>query len=348
MSQLSSGFPAECLEHGEPGAPQGLFALDPHFRNPYEQVWNFGIQQELAGGMVWDIEYAGSKGTALYEFRNANQASPTANPNISLDSRRPYPFMHDDPQLWCSCGSSIYHALQTKLEKRFSNGLSFLAAYTYSKVIDEQSEASLGEGNGQAAFRWMDDPGWERGPADFDARHRLAFSYSYELPFGHGKQFGGGLSRSANAVLGGWQLAGSDAFQTGLPLSVFSSVNESNSDGDSRPDVVLSVPLKPSNPGPNEFYNPAHFTYPAPGAFGNSGRDILEGPGLIEIDFSVFKNFQLSERFRLEFRSEFFNIVNHPNFEGNRIGDTFDLAGAGQLTAADPSRQIQLALKLYY
>jgi hypothetical protein len=348
VSQLSSGFPANALSTGEPGAPQGLFALDPHFRNPYEQVWNFGVQQELGGGLVWDIEYAGSKGTALYEFRNSNQASPTADPNLSLDSRRPYPFMHDDPSLWCSCGSSIYHALQTKLEKRFSNGLSFLAAYTYSKTIDEQSEASLGEGSGQAGFRWKNDPGWERGPADFDARHRFAFSYSYELPVGHGKRFAGSLSPAANAVLGGWQLVGADAFQTGLPLSVFSSVNESNSDGDSRPDVVLSIPLKPGEQGPNEWYNPTHFEYPAPGAFGNSGRDILAGPGLVELDFSLFKNFRISERFRLEFRSEFFNIVNHPNFQGNSIGDTFDLAGAGQLTAANPSRQIQFALKLYY
>lgn len=351
VSQLSAGFPSNALTTGQPGipTPQGLFALDPHFRNPYEGVWNVGIQQEFGGGIVWDIDYTGSKGTALYEFRNANQAAPTANPNSSLDSRRPFPYMHDDPALWCSCGSSIYHALQTKLEKRFSNGLSFLAAYTFGKVIDETSEASLGEGNGQAGFRYAGpDPGWERGLADFDARQRFAFSYSYELPFGHGKRFGSGMSSAANAVLGGWQLVGADALQTGLPVSVFSSVNESNSDGDSRPDVVLGVPLKPANQNVNEWYNPAHFQYPVPGAFGNSGRDILQGPGLVEMDFSLFKNFQLSERFHLEFRSEFFNIVNHPNFQGNSIGDTFDLANAGALSAANPSRQIQFALKLYY
>jgi hypothetical protein len=98
----------------------------------------------------------------------------------------------------------------------------------------------------------------------------------------------------------------------------------------------------------NQWFNPAHFQQPAPGAFGNSGRDILEGPGMVEVDFSVFKNFQLSERFRLEFRSEFFNIVNHPNFQGSSINDDFDATGAGSLTAANPSRQIQFALKLYY
>ena len=348
--QLSLGFPATALTTGTPGVPtpQGLFSLDPHFRNPYEQVWSFDIQQELKGGMVWDIGYAGSEGTALYEFRNTNQAAPTANPSISLDSRRQWPFMHDDPSLWCSCGSSSYHSLQTKLEKRFSNGLAFLAAYTYSKTIDEQSEASLGEGSGQGGFRWMGNPGWERGLADFDARHRFVFSYSYDLPVGHGKQFGSGMNRVANAFLGGWQLVGIDAFQTGLPLTISSGVNESNSDGDSRPNVIAGTPLVPANQSVNRWYNPAHFSYPAPGTFGNSGRDILEGPGMVEIDFSLFKNFQLSERFRVEFRSEFFNIVNHPNFQSNSISSGFDSTSAGALTAANPSRQIQLALKLFF
>ena len=150
--------------------------------------------------------------------------------------------------------------------------MSFLAAYTFGKVIDETSEASLGEGSGQAGFRYAGpDPGWERGLADFDARQRFAFSYSYELPFGHGKRFGSGMSSAANAVLGGWQLVGADALQTGLPVSVFSSVNESNQTG-SRPDVVPECPpLKPANQNVNEWYNPAHFQYPVPGASGSSG-----------------------------------------------------------------------------
>ena len=125
-------------------------------------------------------------------------------------------------------------------------------------------------------------------------------------------------------------------------------MNESNSDGDSRASVVAGTPLKPGNQSVNQWFNPAHFQYPAPGTFGNSGRDILEGPGLAEVDFSVFKNFRLTERYRLEFRAEFFNVVNHPNFEGNSISDDFDSTSAGALTAADPSRQIQLALKLYF
>jgi hypothetical protein len=239
--------------------------------------------------------------------------------------------------------------LQTKLEKRFSNGLSFLAAYTFGKTIDEQSEASLGEGSGQAGFRYGGpEPGWERGLADFDARQRLAFSYSNELPVGRGKRFGSSMNRAADAVLGAWQLVGIDMFQTGFPLTVEANYNASNSDGDSRPDLVPSVPIKPANQGPNQWFNPAHFSEPVAGAFGNAGRDIPKGPGMAEVDFSLLKNFRLSERYHLEFRSEFFNIVNHPNFEGNGIQNNFDLAGAGALTLANPPRQIQFALKLYF
>jgi len=348
VSQLSQGFPANALTTGSTGQPATLFSLDPHLRNPYEQVWHVGVQQGLPAGMVWNIEYAGSKGMDLYEEPNANQPIATANPSISQNSRRPFPYLQSDLPLRTSSGSSSYSALQTSVEKRFSNGLSFLAAYTFGKTIDEQSESSLGEGSGQGSFRNAAQPGWERGLADFDARHRFAFRYIYELPVGGGKAFDRNMSGAANVVLGGWSLVGIDSFQTGFPLTIISAQNPSNSDGQSRGDIVLGVPMIPANQGPSQWFNPAHFQEAAPGTYGNAGRDILEGPGLAEVDFSLFKNFHLSERFRLEFRAEAFNLFNRPNFEGNGIQNDFDLSGAGSLTLANPSRQIQFALKLYY
>jgi hypothetical protein len=348
VSQLSQGFPANALSTGSTGQPSSLFSLSPDFANPYEEVWHAGVEQELPAGMVWKIDYAGSEGVDLYLFLNPNQPVATPNPNIPLNSRRPFPTLESDLTLWCSCAPSNYNALQTSLEKRFSNGLSFLAAYSWGKTIDWASEASLGEGSGQAGFRNNYQPGWERGLADFDVGQRFAFSYIYDLPVGRARAFGRNMNGAANVLFGGWDLVGIDSFQTGYPLTISSAENPSNSDGQQRGNIVLGVRLIPANQNVNEWYNPAHFTEAAPGTYGNAGRDILTGPGFAEVDFSLFKNFQLSERFRLQFRAEVFNLFNRPNFESNGIQDNFDLPGAGSLTAANPARQIQFALKLFY
>ena len=343
VNQLSKGLPLDALTL--PDSPQ-LFALDPGFRNPYVQHWNLSVQRELGGNTVMEVAYAGSKGTKLYEFRNVNQAAPTPDPSIPIDDRRPYPFTAWLPD-WCSCSSSHYHSLQTKLEKRFSRGLSFLTAYTFGKAIDEASQASLGFFGG-GGFRYSAHPDWEKARSDFDIRHRFVGSFTWELPFGRGKRWGSGIGRGANLVIGGWQLLGILAFQTGTPRTVTANIGSSNSDGEDRPDRVIGVPLYPSRQGPDLWYNPAAFQPAGPGSFGNSGRNILSAPGLSSVDLSAFKNFALTERFTMQFRSEFFNLPNHPNFRGDSLSNQFDTPSAGQLTAALPSRQIQLALKLLF
>ncbi len=344
VGQLSHGFPADALSN--PVAPS-FFALDPHFRNPYTQVWNFAIQRELAENLVFEAAYAGSKGTALYAWRNANQAKATADPTIPLDVRRPLPYLGQGLTLWCSCASSTYHSLQTKLEKRFSGGLSLLAAYTFGKSIDEQS-AIWNAISPNEGYRDATHPEWEKGLTNYDVKHRFVFSYSYDLPVGRGKRLGANMSRVADAILGGWEFVGIDSFQTGFPFTVTSVANFANSDGQTRPDRVVGVSLIPANQGPSEWFNPAAFQPAVPGTYGNAGRDILEGPGQINVDFSVFKNFRLGEHRTLQFRGELFNVLNHPNFQGSSIQLSNDAGGAGQITAANPSRQIQLALKLYY
>ena len=120
-----------------------LFSVDPNFKNPYVQQFNLGIQRDLGWNSILEISYAGSKGTRLYEFRHQNQATPTADATSPIDSRRQFPFIPGTFALWCSCDSSTYHSLQVKLEKRLSNGLSFLGAYTFGKAIDEMFTASL-------------------------------------------------------------------------------------------------------------------------------------------------------------------------------------------------------------
>ena len=345
VSQLSNGFPADALSN--PDTPS-FFSLDQQFRNPYVQNWNLSVQRELWANMVFEIAYAGSKGTALYEFRNANQALPTADPTISRNARRPLPYLGSGLSLWCSCGSSSYNSLQAKVEKRFSNDLSFLAAYTYGKAIDERSQASFGIGSRDGFRDATRHPEWERGLADYDIRHRFVLSYTYDLPFGRDKRFGSQMSGVANAVLGGWEILGIDAFQTGFPQTIRAGSGVSNSDGQNRPDAVPGVSAIPANQGPSQWFNPAAFQTAVPGTFGNVGRNTLEGPGQINIDLSIFKNFQIGERYRLQFRSEFFNLPNHPNFQGNSMSSNFDRPGAGRLTAANPSRQIQFALRFTY
>ena len=186
------------------------------------------------------------------------------------------------------------------------------------------------------------------GLADYDIRHRFVLSYTYDLPFGRGKRFGAQMGGVANAVLGGWEILGIDAFQTGFPQTIRAGSGVSNSDGQNRPDAVPGVSMIPANQDPSQWFNPAAFQTAVPGTFGNVGRNILEGPGQINIDLSIFKNFQIGERYRLQFRSEFFNLPNHPNFQGNSMSSNFDRSGAGRLTAANPSRQIQFALRLTY
>lgn len=342
INNLSQGFPSDALSN--PDAPS-LFSLDPRFHNPYVQHWNFSVQQELGWNAVWEIAYAGSKGTRLYEFREANPIEPSSDPNADSASRRPRPYL-GDLTYWCSCNSSHYHSLQTKVEKRFSSGLSFLTAYTYGKAIDETSQASLGFHSGGGA-RSPDHPEWEKARADFDITHRFVNSLSYELPFGKGKRFASGLHGLGDALFGGWAIQGIQAVNSGTPRTVRGRA-KCNCSGEGRPNRVAGEPLYPANQDPSHWFNTAAFTDAEFGTFGNSGRNILTTASQVNVDTSLFKDFRIKEKARLQFRSEFFNMLNHPNFKSNSLQVRFYRADAGAYSAAWPSRQIQFALKLIY
>jgi hypothetical protein len=344
VNQLSKGFPLDALSN--PDAP-ALFALDPNFRNPDVQHWNLSLQQDIGWNSIVEVAYAGSKGTRLYEFRNANQSTPTADPNSDINSRRPRPYIPTDFSLWCSCNSSTYHSLQAKVEKRFSKGLSFLTAYTFGKAIDEASQASLGFHNG-GGLRDPRHPDWEKARADFDIRHRFVASFSYELPFGKGRMFASGVNAFGNQIIGGWEMQGVASFQTGTPRTVTANIGVSNSDGEDRPDVVKGVSIVPQNQDPNFWINPNAFQTAQAGTYGNAGRNVITTAGVTSVDLSMFKNFKFTERVSMQFRSEFFNLPNHPNFRSDSLNNSWGSASFGQYSAARPSRQIQFALKLIY
>src|SRR5215467_5432088 len=340
VNNLSQGFPLNALSN--PALPS-LFSLDPRFRNPYVQHWNLSIQQDLGWNSVWEIAYAGSKGTRLYEFREGNPIAPSSDPNASSASRRPRTYL-DDLTFWCACNSSHYHSLQTKLEKRFSNNLSFLTVYTFGKSIDETSQASLGFAGGGGA-RNPNHPEWEKARSDFDITHRFVNSLSYDLPIGKGKRFASGLNGVGEFLLGGWELQGIQSVNTGTPRTI-QGRGLCNCSGEGRPDRVAGVALIPSNQNASNWFNPAAFTDPAFGTFGDSGRNIISTATQVNIDTSLFKDFRITEGKKLQFRSEFFNMINHPNFRSNSLVVRYYRAGAGSYNGAQPSRQIQFALKL--
>jgi hypothetical protein len=371
---LSAGFPANALV--DPNTPL-LFSIDPHLVTPYMQQWHLSTQYELPGNTVFEATYAGSRGLKQYIYLNGNQALPDPSPNPPpLDTRRRFQAIDGFIGWFKSGGQSNYNSLQLRAEKRLSRGLSFLASYTWAHALDIASSADLGAQNG-GDFRDYRFPNREYGNADFDIRHRLSLSYLYELPIGHGKAFLGDATGPLNYIAGGWQIGGIASFSTGNSFTILDANSFSNSDGQSRPDLV-SDPFKAgpvaANPDPRcqltisqgglaadrtrvrtSWVNACAFTDPPFGSFGNVSRNSVQGPGYQIWDFSVFKNFPISELTRLEFRAEFFNMFNHPNLQFAKSGPqnsisttTFGTPEFGFLTAARDPRQIQLALKLSF
>jgi len=245
--------------------------------------------------------------------------------------------------------SSHYNSLQAKLDKRFSHGLSLLGAYTWSHSIDG---ASVFFGSGANATTIFPQDNYnlkaERGNSDFDIRHRLSLSVLYELP----------TARALPKLLGnGWQVGAILSLQTGQPFSVLSGRDNSSTGlGNDRPDVVGDP-----NAGAHtvdQWISPSSFVQNAPLTFGNAGRNIVRGPGFHNLDFSLLKNFQLHENVNLQFRAEFFNVTNHPNFAlpsnilaAPNFGTLFQTPDAAQnnvgLGSGGP-RLIQFAVKLNF
>jgi len=347
---LASGFPANALT--DPNTPL-LFSLDPHLVTPYMQQWHLSTQYQLPADTLFEITYAGSRGLKQYIYLNGNQATPSTDPNAPLAPRRPFPAVDGFIGAFRSAGHSNYNSLQLRAEKRFSHGLSFLASYTWAHALDIASNADLGAQNG-GDFRFAQQPNAEYGNSDFDIRHRFVFSYLYELPIGRGKAWLGNVSGPLEYVVGGWQVGGISSFSTGNFFTILDgNASFANSDGQQRPDLIGDPHATPCVAG--TFFNTCAFADPALGSFGNVGRNTIQGPGYQIWDFSIFKNFRLGERARLEFRSEFFNVFNHPNLEFAKSGPqnsisttTFGTPEFGFLTAARDPRQVQFALKLSF
>ena len=330
--------------------PDSALAIQRDLRTPYMQHWNANLQQQLGKSRVLEVAYVGSKGTKLLSARDINQPAPSALPPGLPFVPRPNPFF-DDITLLESRASSNYHSLQTRLQQRLDFGLALLGSYTWSKSIDDASNffTSAGDPNfPQNSF----DLRAERGRSNFDVRHRLSVSYSYDLPFGKGRAYlaDRGL---VSTILTGWQTFGIVTLQSGRPFTV-ALLQEIDNSGTGRSALGFGANDRPSVAGdpalsqrtPERWFNRNAFVFPSPGTFGNAGRNILDGPGYQNVNASIVKNTRLSERFNLQFRAEAFNLFNHPNFNlpDNFLGSpTF-----GQITSAREPRHIQFGLKLLF
>ena len=319
------------------------FSVDPRDRTPYLQQWNWSVEQSLAGSLLLELAYAGSKGTKLTERVNINQATlPVPGASTPIALRRPFPDFGDILSAnWQE--NSIYNGLQARLEKRFSGGLSFLAGYTWSHAIDTASRGSGGSWH-QNARRLRDD----RGSADFDVRQRFTFSYVYQLPFGRGKRFVSNAGGVADRLLGGWAINGITTFMTGNYFSATVSGDRANVGGFpfQRANRSCDGNLSRGNRTIDRYFDTSCFTTTPLGAFGNSGRNILEIPGINNWDVSFVKDTVIRERARLQFRAEFFNLFNHAQFGQPEL--SVDSRFFGQIRSARDGRISQLAMKLLW
>jgi hypothetical protein len=244
-------------------------------------------------------------------------------------------------------GLSNYHSLQASLERRFASGLGFLAAYTWSKSVDNVANAFGGADNGpipqDRRFRNAD-----RALSGFDIAHRFTWAGNYALPFGKGRRHSLG-SPVADAVLGGWDMNAIVTIQGGLPFTPVLATSVSNAGG-SRPDRNGNGKI--SNRDPQKWFDTSFgagqtWSTPTTFTFGNSGRNILRGPGRFQLDYSLFKDFSPSERWRLQFRAEAFNLTNTPQFDlpNTSIGNP----NAGIITGiVGTPRQFQLGLRFSF
>ncbi len=348
-------------------------------RVPYNQQWNLSVQRQLSGTTVFEIAYTGNKGTRLNleNWYNMNQLNPSQvsasndlltlvpNPFVNIVTAgalaqptvqrgqlmRPYPLWQTVTSANAGWGNSIYHAMQTRLERRFSRGASLGAAFTWSKIISDSSDGRWNDATGAfGGFRNAYCRTCERGLSSYDVPKRLVVNFTYELPFGKGKTIGASWNRAVDTVLGGWQANGIFTIASGQPIVVTQSSNTSNSFGGKQNPNTTGVNADlGSDRSLAKWFDASQFSVAAPYTFGQLGRttnirsDFTRG-----LDFSLFKTANLyRERVKLQFRAEAFNLTNTPVFSAPVAN--IQAGNVGQVNGqANSPRQVQLSLKLLF
>ena len=334
----------------------GISTLAPDWlwKDPtsYVPQWSVNLQRQLSSGLSFEVGYVGSTGVHLYRTTYYNEQMPGP-PTSNLNARRPFSSL-GFVQLVDASSHSSYNALQLRLEQRFSKGFTLLSSFSYEKSIDNGSGIRQANGD-EYTPQNVYNLAAERGLSAFNFGHRWVNSFLYELPVGKGKPVLGQANAFVQGILGGWQVGGIFTWQGGFPLSAYctSGSTYQNTDTPCRADAT-GVGAGGTNPSPGQWFNPGAFVNRVtfvpgvgPYTFGNSGRNVIVGPGIVELDASLQKSFAIREKTHLDFRSEFFNVPNHPILgqPGTTVGTpTYGVIGGTAL----PSREIQFALKLRF
>jgi len=335
--RASDGFPITTQVPDLTRGPAfyALRGVTPNYRNGQIQQFNFSAQRELSRDTVVTLGFVGSAGALLSWQRNINLPDPGPG---AIDPRRPY--ARTLPGVtgiaWLeSSANSAYTSMQLNVEKRYSKGLYLLSNWTWAHGLDNVG------GDGGANGPIPQDPRNRRADwssSNADMRHRINFAASYQLPFAQN------LQGPARAILHGWELGGLTVIQSGLPFTVTVPGSPSNTGSGSRANPVAGVSPEVSNQSITNWFNPAAFSVPPAFTWGTLGRNTMRGPGIWNLDLSAAKKFNFSESRRLEFRAEFFNSLNHPQF--SLPGSTVGVGGVATISATQrANRQIQFALR---
>ena len=332
---------------------QSNWFFDPNRKDPRSQQWNLEIQRQMTSNLALSVGYVGSYSDRLDVTGLFNTAqTPGAGTPAEVNQRRPFPWINGTPFFGTDRGNANYNGLQVKLDHRFAHGFQYLVSYTWSKAIDTGSSGWFAAENGPGGSSSLQnyyDPNGSRSVSSYDIPHFLSMSGVWELPFGKGKKYVN-QHGVASQLLGNWQMNGVVQIHSGQPYNLSVSGDVANI-GSSVPWWNYARPNLVGNPTPaqqttEQWFDPAAFAVPS-FSYGNFGRNKLRTAPVTDTDFSLFKNFILTETTTLSFRAEFFNIFNIQNYGApdSLIGDP----AAGRITSnVIPPRQIQFGLRLAF
>jgi len=331
----------------DPLATATLISWKQDYRTGYVQQWILSLQKEIVRDSLLEVNYVGNHALGLGATYPANNPTPGAG---AIPARRPLaaftraPVFRAEP--WAT---STYHGISTKFEKRFSRGFSSLASFTFGRALDTASEFAVCDNCGASGDDQVQNPadlkGSQKGLSNHHVARRFVFSGAWELPFGPGRPYAqNGVPRY---LFGGWAISGIATFAGGIPFTPSLSFDNANTGGPNRPNRIRSGQLDDWTV--QRYFDIDAFVFPAQFTYGNSGRNVLTGPGTNSFDLSVHRSFRLpiSEASELQFRAEAFNAFNRPHFD--LPGSTIGTASAGVIGGTSlPNRQMQFGLKLIF
>jgi hypothetical protein len=351
--------------------------------NPYVQSWTLSVERELARNTTLEVNYIGTKSTHLLDRRNIAQpnAIPAAslafcseqNPDGSYKNltanpcarvyRNPFPNFNGTYINSDFHGYANYNAMNVKFEHR-THDLAATVIYTWAKSMDDKSAAAGVGATGSGYQGFMDNsrPQLDYAPSDFDVDNRFVASYVYQLPFGRGKKFGATINRAADLAVGGWQLSGITTFQTGFPFGIGGSDPQGLLDsGGNRANYIAGCNIHGNLTKPFQRLNPACFSNPGLGEYGNTSRNFLRQPGINNFDMAIGKDFTIFERLKFLFKMDTFNTFNHHQYGGDvgglivagsggneTISNGVGSSTFGQITGASSSRILQFSGKITF